>query len=120
MTVDPLTEWMTGSEEAVTVIGKVLVYAIGKYRKSILLAGAVVVAENPEADLVQNPTQEDEQIELWDVEITLKPRRKLTGYRRGRGFRVDQILTAGFKRPEMWEKEIWRAKDCTLPVFAEK
>jgi len=57
----------------------------------------VVVANNPEAELIQNSGTE-----LWECEMTITPRRKLGNYKGGKGCRVDQeVLVGGFELPEI-------------------
>lgn len=111
---DEVTELLTGREQSVAVIGKILVYGKGS-TGVIMIAGAVLSDE----ELIQDVGVTGGEPELWECEIILQPRRKLAGFH-SRGCTVNSALTGGYEKPENWEKEIWRRDDCKAPPFEGK
>ena len=58
--------------------------------------------------MMENPGIGDQ--EMWECEVHIVPRRKYSGFKPGEGYRIDQMLTGGYEKPENWKKKIYEAE----------
>jgi len=108
---DLLTELEHG-EGAVRVAGKFVVRgSSGCGDGQIMFAGSCYRLDG-QNELIQCTGE----LERWDCEVIIIPRRKLgPGYS---GYRIDQILCSDFGNNKNWSKELWKAKDFNLVTQA--
>lgn len=111
--MDTIAEMLVGQIGAVRAIGKFVIAPRGtkhleEKMPKIMFAGSMFVPDDDNKALILPGTKG--WCEMWECELIIMPRRKYSGYRNEeaeerrvfKGKRIDQILTGGFDRPEVW------------------